>query len=107
MSIIAVNTGKPAPVPQRGIAVFGVYALYDIVGMTYMQPFYFQHDAQAVRKIQDDLAEPNNYVAKHPKDYRLCKIGTYDLNSGELVGVETPIFVCDVNSLVVKPEGGN
>lgn len=102
---IAVNTGKVAPVPQRGVAVFGVYALYDVVGMTYMQPFYFQHDAQAVRKIQDDMSEPNSYVAKHPKDYRLFKLGSYDLNVGELVGAPAPIFVCDVNSLVVKPEG--
>lgn len=107
MTNVAVNTGKVAPVPQRGIAVFGVYALYDRVGMTYMQPFYFQYDAQAVRKIQDDMADANSMLVKHPKDFSLYRLGTYDLNMGELCGLEKPVFICDVNSLVVKPEGVN
>lgn len=99
MSDIAVNTGNLAPVPQRGVAVVNVYSIYDVVGMVYMEPFYFHYDSQAVRFVSDLLCKDNAF-SKHPGDFKVFRIGKYDINFGELSGVTPPVYICEVSSLV-------
>lgn len=95
----AVNTGKVAPIPSPGIAVVNVYSFYDVCGMVFMEPFYLHYDSQAVRRAGDILESKESMISKHPSDFKLFRIGTYDYNVGLLTPCVPPVFICEVNSL--------
>lgn len=38
----------------------------------------------AIRNFQDDLAQPNNQMAKHPDDYELWILGEMNTETGQI-----------------------
>lgn len=57
-----------------------IYCIYDKKAKAYTLPFYYQHDGQALRIFTDWVNDIDNPFSKHPEDYSLNKIGTYDEN---------------------------
>ncbi len=68
-----------------------VYTIYDSKAEAYMTPFFVDKDGQALRDFQDVVQNPETPFAKHPEDYTLFKIGTYDPNTAQLKPLETPV----------------
>lgn len=76
------------------------YSLYDRKTLVYHNPFFALTDSAASRIVADIVADPNTSVGRHPNDYVLFRIGTYDDGLG-LMLPETPIqHVVDANGLV-------
>lgn len=68
-----------------------IYTIYDSGISAHMQPFFMQSDGQAIRTFQDNVnSETQSTISKHPSDYTLFKIGTYDDNTAEIV-CHTPV----------------
>lgn len=63
-------------------AVLNVVGVKDVRLNTFHQPTCVQHTAGMVRAFGDMLRDPNSDVAKHPEDYELYLLGTFDPDTG-------------------------
>lgn len=59
-----------------------VIAIKDRALDAYMRPFYAQTIGQAIRMFQDEIKRPDGEMAKHPDDYDLYHLGTWDDQDG-------------------------
>ncbi len=62
------------------------YTIYDVASGIYMRPFFSQADGQAIRGFKDIATDADHEVGKHPEDYTLFRIGTYNDTTGKLAG---------------------
>lgn len=68
-----------------------IYCIYDSKAEAYMSPWFVDKDGQALREFQDAVQNRDTPFNKHPEDYTLFKIGTYDQNTGKLSSLDTPV----------------
>ena len=61
-----------------------MYTIFDAAANVYMRPFFFQADGQAQRAFQDLSNDDNHEVGKHPEDYTLFRVGSFDDNEGKV-----------------------
>jgi len=61
-----------------------VFTVYDSAVGAYMQPFFMQSAGQAIRAMSDTLQSTEHQFSKHPADFTLFEIGTYDEETGKL-----------------------
>lgn len=59
-------------------------ATYDIKTGVYARPTAFITDAQAVRSFGEAVNDKTTEFNKHPEDYSIFNIGSYDDNTGEI-----------------------
>ena len=60
------------------------YTIYDTASATYLRPFFTNADGQAMRSFKDIATDADHDIGKHPEDYTLFRIGTFDDNTGKL-----------------------
>lgn len=63
-----------------------IYAVYDAAVGAYMNPFVAQRDAVAIRAFGDVVNQSGHPFHEHPADYHLFRLGSWDSQTGELVG---------------------
>lgn len=76
-----------------------VYAIHDEKAALYMNPFFFPTQGQALRAFNDLVNDSNSTVYKHPEDYRLYHLGTYDDHTGTFT-THNPELVASANDFV-------
>ena len=64
------------------------YTIYDVASGIYMRPFFSPADGQAIRGFKDIATDADHEVGKHPEDYTLYRIGTYNDTTGAIAGEE-------------------
>jgi len=64
------------------------YTIYDVASGVYMRPFFSQADGQAVRGFKDIATDADHEVGKHPEDYTLYRIGSFNDTTGKMQGEE-------------------
>lgn len=62
------------------------YTIYDVASGAYMRPFFSQADGQAIRGFKDIATDADHEVGKHPEDYTLYRVGSWNDNTGKLEG---------------------
>lgn len=62
--------------------IVSVFTIYDNKALTFGSPFTFAHAGQALRAFQDVANDPNSMISRHPNDYSLIRIGTFDEDTG-------------------------
>lgn len=70
-----------------------VFAIYDRKAACYGVPFFMGTDHMAVRAFSDLANDVKSTVNKHPEDYALYYIGSYNDNDGELKSDELKCLV--------------
>lgn len=80
-----------------------VYSLRDTKTQIYDVPTYFRTHGEAERWL-NDLVHNNerNLISKHPEDFDLFHLGTYDMDTAILKTLETPTHI--VKALHLKIE---
>lgn len=63
------------------------YSLHDNKALNYSPPFFQHNNALAVRMLTDLVADTGTAPGRHPNDFRMYCVGTYD----DATGVFTPI----------------
>lgn len=63
---------------------FGMYAIWDEAARQFLPPFVLPTEAMAVRAFTQAVNADDSTIAKHPKDYTLFDLGTWDGESGLL-----------------------
>lgn len=62
------------------------YSVFDVASGVYDNPFFMQSDAQAQRAFMDIATNADHPIGKHPHDFTLYRIGSWDNGECELIG---------------------
>jgi hypothetical protein len=55
-----------------------IFSIYDSKIEAYMQPFFMPTTGAAIRMITDALDDPAHTFTRHPEDYTLFHLGSYE-----------------------------
>ncbi len=71
----------------------GIFAIYDSKAEAYLQPFFSQNKATAIRQFTQATQDGGTPFNKNPGDYTLFAIGTWDEQTAEIEQdeVKTPL----------------
>ena len=64
------------------------YTIYDVASGIYMRPFFSQADGQAMRGFKDIALDADHEVGKHPEDYTLYRVGSFNDVTGVMASEE-------------------
>lgn len=64
--------------------ILKAFSLLDIKAGVFSQPFFMAHAGQALRAVMDLATDLNTTVGRHPADFQLVEIGTFDDVTGVL-----------------------
>lgn len=86
--------------------ILKVFAARDMKAEAFLQPYYSPNVGSAVRAFGDACNEANSPFNKHPNDYVLYEIATYDDNTAEFASL-TPIKMlgCAADFIQEKKQG--
>lgn len=76
-----------------------MYSIFDVKAMTFGRPVFVPALPVLLRELQDAL-KGEDMLARHPEDFRLFRLGTFDDTAGVVVVEALPQFVLDVSSLL-------
>lgn len=71
-----------------------VYSIYDEKALCYGLPFFQKTDGIAIRLFNDLVNDPDSSLYKHPSDYKLYRIGSFEELSA-LIEPVTPLFLAN------------
>lgn len=74
--------------------IMKVFGVYDLKALAYLQPFFSQSTGAAIRAFEDVVNDGNSPIAKHPGDYQLFELGTFDDTKGLLSGTVPAVLLC-------------
>ncbi len=55
-----------------------IYSIFDTASGLYSRPFFTASDAESIRSFTDIASDAEHPIGKHPEDYTLFRIGTFD-----------------------------
>lgn len=58
--------------------IMEIFSVFDSKAAAFMKPFFAHNTAMAERAFSDEAATPGSPVAKHPEDYTLYHVGSFD-----------------------------
>lgn len=67
-----------------------LFAIYDSKAEAYNTPFCFNTIGQATRAFTDEAQNPQSSIAKHPEDFTLFELGSFDDSSASFELHATP-----------------
>ena len=72
--------------------ILKAFAIYDEKSESYSPPFFQQATGLATRMFQDLANDNQSRISKHPTDFTLYQIGTFDDHSAVLTS-DQPVFL--------------
>jgi len=85
-----------------------IFTVYDEKAMCFMPPFFVPAIGLATRTFSDCINSAEHHFSKHPADYTLFKLGTFDDNTGEFILEEKKSLGNGVEFRnPIEPESGN
>lgn len=67
-----------------------IFSIRDAKGDFFNQPFPQLTKAEALRTFSELANDPQSRIAKHPEDYDLYYLGTYETVTGQLDPLKSP-----------------
>lgn len=61
-----------------------MFGVYDLKACAYLQPFFSGNSGSAMRAFSDAVNDGTSPIAKHPADYQLFELGTFDDSTGSI-----------------------
>lgn len=81
------------------------FSLLDMKTGIFNTPFFMAHAGQAVRACVDLGQDNGTTVGRHPADFQLCQVGTFDDQTGMFaIGTPTPLGTV-ASFLPARPAG--
>lgn len=68
-----------------------IFAIYDSAGSFYKDPFMINNKGIALREFADACNNKETFLSKHPGDYTLFELGTFDQDTGKFDILPTPV----------------
>lgn len=70
-----------------------IYCVRDLKADAFRFPHFSLTHGDALREFGDNVNNQRSPFYLHPEDYQLFYIGTFDEETGRLVGVDLPLFL--------------
>lgn len=67
-----------------------MFSILDGKSGIYNQPFSAVSTGVALRMFTDLVNDPKSVINKHPEDYTICELGSFDDNVGTFEGLTSP-----------------
>lgn len=85
--------------------ILKIFAVYDIQVGSYLRPFFAQTKGQVIRELADVVNDPEKKVqfAKHPSDYALFELATFDDETAKVEPYLAPERVIMLHELQKVP----
>lgn len=84
------------------MATLEIIAVHDRQLDAYMRPFTAQSIGQAIRSFRDEVNRADSELHKHPEDYTLFKLGTFDEYTGYVQPTPKPEQLALATNLLEK-----
>lgn len=78
-----------------------MYTVFDSAVKAFVQPFFQITDGAAVRLFQDQVNNSDSNISKHPDQFTLFRVGSYDDSSALLIP-ETPVSLGNGTQYIVS-----
>lgn len=75
---------------------------YDEKAQVYLPPFCCKTEGEGRRMFGDAVQEPGSVLSRHPSDFSLYIVGSFNDSSGAVVVPGVPEFVCKATEFVDK-----
>ncbi|AXH75124.1 MAG: nonstructural protein [Microviridae sp.] len=62
--------------------ILKAFGVFDIKAEVFGPPFFMSTNGEAVRAFKDLANNRDSTVGRHPEDYRLMRLGTFDSEKG-------------------------
>lgn len=62
-----------------------MYTVRDSKAAAYLPPFFAVNSATAIRMMQDTANDPSTLFHKHPEDFQIFFIATFNERTGEII----------------------
>lgn len=86
--------------------IVNAYSIYDLKSLVFHNPFYAPTNGAALRIVQDVANDLNTSIGRHPQDYVLYRVGSYNDADGVYQTLDIREHVIDVAALItLKPTG--
>lgn len=82
-----------------------VFAIYDHKAKFFGAPFVMQQVGLAVRAFNDLVNEPGTSVSKHPADFSLFEVGSYDDSTAAMTSLVPHVLLGHGSDFRPTPEG--
>jgi len=69
------------------------FAIRDVKADAFNLPFFQTTRASAIRNFADLSSDPQSTIARHPEDFQLYEIGSYDSGNAYFTSLELPILL--------------
>lgn len=83
--------------------LWSAYTLHDVKALQYNPPFFAINDAIARRMVGELATDLNTSVGRHPSDFKLYKLGSYDDAKAEFHLLPIMEHVVDIVALIPPP----
>lgn len=80
--------------------IFRMCTIYDIKAEVYLPPMVFRSLGEAERVFSDICHDKNSGISKHPEDYKLFEMGTYNDEDCSIISLQVPRLLVHGSSLV-------
>lgn len=70
-----------------------IYAILDTKAQSHLQPWFVQNDDVAIRAFSDAVNDREHNIGKHPEDYHLVRIGSWDQATGSITAEPAPVVI--------------
>lgn len=86
---------------------FVVCVVRDVRAAVFGNPFFLASLGQAERQFADEVnrAAEDNVMYKHPEDFELFNLGTFDSLTATFVLLERPLQIAEGRSMVSQKRG--
>lgn len=81
---------------------YKIVSLYDKAVGAYLRPFPALSVGEAMRAFEDDVANAESPVARHPEDYALFLVGKFNDQTGVLEKEDSPVCLINAHEVVSK-----
>lgn len=83
--------------------ILKIFSIQDIKAKAFLPPFFLPEQGQATRTFGDCVNDPKHQFGRHPHDYTLFGIGTFDDETGTIT-VEDKFAIGNGLEFVVEPQ---
>lgn len=78
-------------------------SIYDTKAMAFTPPAFFPARGLAIRSFIDAITEGKGNLGKHPEDFLLHELGTFDDQDGSFDQVAKPTILASGNDYIARP----
>ena len=79
------------------------FAVHDTKAEYFSTPFFTRSIGEALRGFEDEVNNPQSQLNKHPMDFHLYHVGTFDQEAG-MVEAQEPFHYGSANDYIRRPE---